>query len=142
MSLLRSRFTILILAALAVFIVFFYSSSVKETVPHAEISAESFDQILKERITLKQQEHAILAESYDEPLGELISYQAASYGVGVAIVDSNWQKAEVTVLQGEPEQLIEWLSELAVVNGVRIQSLHLLSDSGQPFTIDHLVLVR
>ncbi|UYM17546.1 hypothetical protein [Endozoicomonas euniceicola] len=36
----------------------------------------------------------------------------------------------------------EWLSELAVVNGIQVQSLHLLSDSSQPFTIDCLVLVR
>lgn len=142
MSVLRSRLIILVLAAVAVFIFFFYSTSVKETAPHPAINAESFNNALQEQINTKQQTLSVLSESYDEPLDELISRQAASYGVGVAITKSNWQKAEVSVLQGDPEQLVEWLSELAVVNGVQIQSLHLLSDSSQPFTIDHLVLVR
>lgn len=142
MSVLRSRLIILVLAAVAVFIFFFYSTSVEETAPHSAINTESFNNALQEQINAKQQTHSILSESYDEPLNELISRQAASYGVGVVITKSNWQKAEVSVLQGEPEQLVEWLSELAVVNGIRIQSLHLLSDSSQPFTIDHLVLVR
>ncbi|AMO58274.1 hypothetical protein GZ77_21335 [Endozoicomonas montiporae] len=142
MSLLRSRFIVLILAAVAVFVVFFYSSSVRETVPRTAINAESFNSVLQERIEQKQQEHSILAESYDEPLSDLISRQAASFGVSIAIPESSWQKAEVSVLQGEPEQLVDWLSELATVYGIRIQSLHLLSDSSHPFSIDHLVLVR
>ena len=142
MSVLRSRLIILILAAVAVFIFFFYSSPVTDTVSPSAISAESFNDVLLERINKKQQEYAVLSESYDEPLGELISRQADRYGVGVAITNSNWQKADVSVLQGDPEQLVEWLSELAAVNGIRIQSLHLLSDSSQPFMVDRLVLVR
>ena len=142
MSVLRSRLIILILAAVAVFIFFFYSSPVTDTVSPSAINAESFNNVLLERIDQKQQDHAVLSESYDEPLGELISRQADRYGVGVVITKSNWQKADVSVLQGEPEQLVEWLSELAAMNGIRIQNLHLLSDSGQPFMVDRLVLVR
>ena len=142
MPVLRSRLIILVLAALAVFIFFFYSSPVTDTVSPSAISSESFNNVLQARINKKQQGQVVLSESYDEPLGELISRQADRYGVSVAITKSNWQKADVSVLQGEPEQLIEWLSELAAVNGIRIQNLHLLSDSGQPFMVDRLVLVR
>ena len=113
-----------------------------DTVSPSAINAESFNNVLLERIDQKQQDHAVLSESYDEPLGELISRQADRYGVGVVITKSNWQKADVSVFQGEPEQLVEWLSELAAMNGIRIQNLHLLSDSGQPFMVDRLVLVR
>lgn len=138
----RSRLFILIMVAIIAAMVVFYSASVRETAAPADISAESFSSVLQEKIKEKQNGQALASEKDEQPMDEVISSAAASYGVGVAVTGTTWQKAEVSVLQGEPEQLVDWLSDLDVLHGIRIQNLHLLSDSGQEFVIDRLVLVR
>lgn len=132
---------ILAIVALAV-MVFLYSASVKEKGQAVVINAESFSEILQDQITQKSLVSALDYNAYEYPLDELVVAQAESFGMGVAVISATWQKVEINVLQGDAGQSVDWLSDLAVIYGVRVQSLHILSDSAQAFSIDKLVLVR
>ena len=138
----RLRLFILIMVAIIAAVVVFYSASVRETAAPSEINAKSFNSVLQKKIKEKQNSKALVSERDERPMDEVISNAAASYGVNVTVTGATWQKAEVSVLQGGAEQLVDWLADLDVLHGIRIQNLHLLSDSGQEFVIDRLVLVR
>ena len=138
----RSRRLVLLFAIVLAVLSLIYWTPFKNDVPTPEIRAETFNQVLQERAKEKATVLRLDPSSYEQPMVDLIISQAQQYGIVVEINASNWQKADIHIVQGDPELLVEWLSDLDVLYGIRIQNLHVLSINPHEFAIDRLVVVR